>query len=284
MPGAGGLRISWLVVLIVVGTPVLAQIHEATPRDSACHELVAGICDAYDWTDIPALALFGAVEGLPDQGRSGRLTLPPVGLEKNLADAVGHPGFHSPGSLNPAVFPATVFVIRSMYTTGSLLFGNRVVPAREYEHIIVFGKALFYTDVVTLTAKIWIFRERPDKSETDSFFSGHTSLTFSTATFLQLELSDQLDVWMPDEDEGTLRTSLKIGSAVVLYGWAAYVGYSRLHDDKHYLFDVAVGAVVGTAVSEIMYRSHFDPPDSPLRNVGLSVCPRGPRVSYTYRF
>ena len=89
---------------------------------------------------------------------------------------------------------------------------------------------------------------------------------------------------MPDEDEGTLRTSLKIGSAVVLYGWAAYVGYSRLHDDKHYLFDVAVGAVVGTAVSEIMYRSHFDPPDSPLRNVGLSVCPRGPRVSYTYRF
>lgn len=283
-PRAGRFRISWLVVLIVVGTPVLAQIHEATPRDSTYHELATGICDAYDWTDIPALVLFGAVEGLPDPGRSGRLTLSPVGLEKDLADAVGHPGFHSPGSLDPAVLPATVLVVRSLYTAGSLLFSSRIVPAREYEHIIVFGKALFYTGVVTLTAKKWIYRERPDKSETDSFFSGHASLTFSTATFLQLELSDQLELWMPDDEDETLRTSLKIGSAVVLYGWAAYVGYSRLYDDKHYLFDVAVGAVVGTAVSEIMYRSHFDQPDSPLRNVGLFVSPWGPRVSYTYRF
>jgi hypothetical protein len=276
--------LSWIGMILLAAVPAIAQMPSASSPDSLCHELLTGVCDAYDWTDVPALVLFGAVEGLPDPGRNGRLSLPPVGFEKNLADAVGHPGFQSPGSVNPAIFPVAVFVVRSMYTAGSLLFSNRTVPAREYEHTIVFAKSLFYTGVVTLTAKKWVHRERPDKSETDSFFSGHTSLTFSAATFLQLELNDQLDVWMSGADQSTLRSSLKIGSAVLLYGWASYVGYSRMHDDKHYLLDVAVGAVIGTAVSEILYRSHFGIPGPLLCNVDLSVGPRGACISYTYRF
>jgi membrane-associated phospholipid phosphatase len=39
----------------------------------------------------------------------------------------------------------------------------------------------------------------------------------------------------------------------VLYGWAGYVGYSRIHDRKHYLTDVLIGAASGTLVSYLLY-------------------------------
>jgi hypothetical protein len=38
-----------------------------------------------------------------------------------------------------------------------------------------------------------------------------------------------------------------------LYGWAGYVGYSRIQDRKHYLTDVVVGAASGTLVSYLLY-------------------------------
>jgi hypothetical protein len=41
-----------------------------------------------------------------------------------------------------------------------------------------------------------------------------------------------------------------------LYGWAGYVGYSRIKDKKHYLSDVLVGAAAGSLISYFIYDSN----------------------------
>ena len=69
-------------------------------------------------------------------------------------------------------------------------------------------------------------RERPDNSDNHSFPSGHAAVTFAGATVLERHL-------------GWRRSALA-------YAVATYVAASRLHDNRHYLSDVAFGAAVGT--------------------------------------
>ena len=40
---------------------------------------------------------------------------------------------------------------------------------------------------------------------------------------------------------------------IVSFGWASFVGLSRIHADKHYFTDVLSGAIVGTAMAELYY-------------------------------
>lgn len=74
--------------------------------------------------------------------------------------------------------------------------------------------------------KLSVRRERPDGSNRLSFPSGHAAVTFAGATVLQRHLG-----WRP---------------SIVGYTIASYVAASRLHDNVHYLSDVAFGAAVGT--------------------------------------
>lgn len=47
-------------------------------------------------------------------------------------------------------------------------------------------------------------------------------------------------------------------SPLVTFGWASIVGYSRMHADKHYFSDVAVGALVGALIGELYYRLGYE--------------------------
>jgi len=69
-------------------------------------------------------------------------------------------------------------------------------------------------------------RERPDGSNNLSFPSGHSSVTFATATVIERHLG-----WR---------------KAIAAYAIASYVAMSRIHDDQHYLSDVIFGAAVGS--------------------------------------
>jgi len=77
---------------------------------------------------------------------------------------------------------------------------------------------------ITYGLKYGVNRKRPN-GEDYSFPSGHTSTTFQGATFVHK------------------RYGLKY--AIPLYLEATFVGYSRVHADKHYLSDVLAGAVIG---------------------------------------
>lgn len=77
---------------------------------------------------------------------------------------------------------------------------------------------------LTQGIKLAVGRRRPDGARF-SFPSGHTSSSVATATVLQRHLG-----W-------------RVG--LPAYGLAAFVGGSRLQENKHYLSDVIFGAAIG---------------------------------------
>jgi hypothetical protein len=86
-------------------------------------------------------------------------------------------------------------------------------------------RAQITTQLITLGIKETVRRERPDKSGGFSFPSGHSSVTFASATVLQRHLG-----W----------------KAIPAYAVASYVAASRLHENRHFISDVVFGATVGT--------------------------------------
>ncbi len=88
--------------------------------------------------------------------------------------------------------------------------------------------ALSFNGIVTVMMKEAVGRERPNGKGNRSYPSGHTSHSFTIATICQ-------ELYGP-----------KIG--IPAYGMAVLVALSRIHDNKHYLSDVIMGAGLGTAI------------------------------------
>ncbi|MCF2597667.1 phosphatase PAP2 family protein [Phocaeicola barnesiae] len=87
---------------------------------------------------------------------------------------------------------------------------------------------------VTFALKYLVKKERPDHSDFHSFPSMHTSVSFTTAAFIQR------------------RYGWKWG--IPAYVVSTYVGWSRVYGKKHDWIDVATGALIGTASSYIFTR------------------------------
>jgi len=93
---------------------------------------------------------------------------------------------------------------------------------------------------------------RPHSSWTydhNAFWSGHSSSSFFVSTFLNNRLHSVMRREMSSEQYN----SWKWVSSTVLYGWASFVGLSRVHALKHYFSDVLVGAIAGILVAELYY-------------------------------
>ena len=84
-----------------------------------------------------------------------------------------------------------------------------------------------------------------DSSARRSFYSGHTTLAFATATFSATILGD----YYP-----TARWASRTGKGLLLT--AAGVGYLRYAAGAHYPTDVLVGTVVGSAIGYLIPRLH----------------------------
>jgi membrane-associated phospholipid phosphatase len=87
-------------------------------------------------------------------------------------------------------------------------------------------RAQIIDEALTSALKYTVRRERPDGSDDLSFPSGHSSVTFATATVIERHLGWKM--------------------SVLGYAFAAYIATSRLHDNVHWLSDVVFGAAVGT--------------------------------------
>ncbi len=143
-------------------------------------------------------------------------------------------------------------------------------PRGERGKDILQGQFLYYAGLLSLkgvqdAVKGTVARQRPlarlapetaaRREEIDlardqrSFWSGHASSAFYASTFLNKRV------------RGVLRRELSTAewdrwgwaSPTLLYGWAAWVAYSRIHGYQHYLSDVSVGALAGWAAAEIFY-------------------------------
>ncbi len=95
------------------------------------------------------------------------------------------------------------------------------------------GRTQFYKSFVTNLAvthglKYTIPKKRPNGSD-KSFPSGHTSAAFQGAAFIHKRYG-----WK---------------YSIPAYLGAAFVGYSRVESDNHYVEDVLAGAVIGTVSS-----------------------------------
>jgi hypothetical protein len=103
---------------------------------------------------------------------------------------------------------------------------GRIADAPKVSH---FGmdllRAQIVCEILVQPIKFATQRRRPDDSNSLSFPSGHSCSTFAAATVIERHLG-----WR--------------GTAIG-YSIATYVAASRLHDNRHFLSDVAFGAALG---------------------------------------
>ncbi|MBC7467160.1 MAG: phosphatase PAP2 family protein [Bdellovibrio sp.] len=109
---------------------------------------------------------------------------------------------------------------------GVLLLGGQALWDDNESHYQSHFRALVYTTMVTSSMKYGFGRSRPGNSDShQSFPSGHTSISFATATSLTYAYG-----WK---------------AAVIAYPVASFVALSRLADDAHWTSDLVGGAFVG---------------------------------------
>ena len=99
------------------------------------------------------------------------------------------------------------------------------------------GKSLLATTLATYALKFSIKEERPNHKNSRSFPSGHSAITFSSASFLHKRYG--LDIAAP------------------AYLGAAWTAYSRVESKYHYTKDVLAGALIGT-ISSYFLTTKFD--------------------------
>ena len=183
------------------------------------------------------------------------LALPPSRLDLTLSSQLARiDGKRGLGAISPLYYPRAVATFR---LGGVLLldaFAGKDYSPQTYFKFMRFHQALLYNTAVTHLAKRNLSRTRPDGSDAQSFFSGHTSTVFATSTFLYLELRDFFDAKAAQGNLPLMSAQTwKWLSASALFGWASYVGYSRVHDRKHYPTDVLIGALSGSLISYLVY-------------------------------
>ena len=123
-----------------------------------------------------------------------------------------------------------------------------------------FYKSFGSTVAATYLLKYTVQRERPNGEDTHSFPSGHSSSTFSSASFIHI------------------RYGFKY--AILPYIAASYTAYSRVESQQHYLSDVVAGAVIGV-VSSWYFTSSYESENialQPLNQEGYS----GVVISYKW--
>ena len=280
------MRQTQLLAFLVLSVVAIshAQQMDSTRDEGIARKIYQGAVESIAWYDVPiALADVAELIAVSPNATGKPIQYPPTTFDRDLNAHVGVHGTQTIiGRMGDAGL-AGVFGLRLLVNVGSDLAGGDVT-SEDYHRTFWFYKSLVYTYSLTALTKDLVERERPDGSDNQSFFSGHSSASFCAASYLSLELNDWYDRWEVTRSDDGLRSTLKVGTDVALYAGATYVAYSRLHDEKHYFSDVAVGAVVGTIVGNLMYRWHWTSDGSPRLNVSFFVVRDTPTMYCSLQF
>ena len=268
---------------LFISFALIAQTDDLSFRlERTKDHFLQGLSGSLEWYDAPIAGAF-FTRKLFHPEDDDKLSISVLPFESELQLEVGKNGRVSAGSMDKNIIPYTIILSRMAYNLGSDLFTEKGASLESYKHSMLFGKALIYTFTLTEFIKNFTYRERPDKSDSRSFFSGHSSTTFTAASFLYREIDDFFDEWSTTSDNDFLRTSFKAASFSLLYGWAGYVAYSRMLDNKHYIIDVIIGAATGTIIANLIYSGYFSREEKEY-DFGLSILNQIPSLYFTYSF
>lgn len=128
-------------------------------------------------------------------------------------------------------------------------------------------------NLLTLGLKELASRERPDRSDDDSFPSGHASQTAAFATLAAQNL-DFID--MPAWG----RTGLKATFLAVTVG----TGWARVESEEHYPSDVLAGFALGHFISAFVNEAFLTPPATEASSIWLEPAPRGVGLTVSFAF
>jgi membrane-associated phospholipid phosphatase len=142
------------------------------------------------------------------------------------------------------------------------------------QDIFLFGSGLMATAGITGISKGFFARPRPyltmepelaiQRAQQDyekdhvSFFSSHTSIAFFSSAFVNKRLRSIMRREMSQDEYRSWRWA----PPLICFGWASYVGWSRISSYKHYISDVVVGAAAGWLMAELFYSFGNDSKDS----------------------
>jgi membrane-associated phospholipid phosphatase len=278
------MRILISIILLALSSGV--AVAQTARQDSSWIERIGG--DVWNgagsvtkWYDLPLVVVFLARNYYKaDNEKTKIITYPAMPFEQRLAEDIGLTGRYSFGSVDAWILPGIILGSSLVWAVGKNITGTQNM-SEEYAHTWTFSRVLMYNYLTTELFKNIVRRTRPDRSDTKSFFSGHTSSAFVTSAFIYREVDDMLDENLA---EGLSRDALKATSFGVLYGWAAYVGYSRMADNKHFLIDIMVSAAVGSLFGNLVYEYYFGETDERLPTVGYGVIDGQPVLSFSLKF
>ena len=172
-----------------------------------------------------------------------------------LDDEINRPFSRWKGSLGKAYGNAGEIIGPPLLVGGSLIVLGAGIITKS-QPITNFAadnlQAQLYTGAICLVAKELFGRAAPGqgvgatvfdgpfpkKSGYTSFFSGHSSIAFATATSVYLHSGRKL--WV----------------GLLSYGTASGIAVSRLQHQNHWASDIFFGAVTGTAVSTFVYHQN----------------------------
>lgn len=134
---------------------------------------------------------------------------------------------------------------------GAVWGGGLIADSPKWRDVgLMMGEAAVIADTATLVLKQAVGRARPlagsgkesfrpfgFESDYDSFPSMHAASSFAMASVVT-------------------RTSGSVTVGVLSYATAAFVGFSRIYEDKHWASDVILGAAIGELAGRVVTRVH----------------------------
>lgn len=162
-------------------------------------------------------------------------------------------------ALTPAIAATSLFIVDMKWPQ----FDRGKDVGQDF---VLFVSGLLLTEGVTNLAKRAVARPRPylkmepelattrmgidPDEDRRSFFSGHVSSSMFSAVYLNKRIRHT----MKNRMTATGYHNWRWAPPTVLFGWTAFVGWSRIHAYKHYFSDVVIAAAVGGAIGELLFR------------------------------
>ena len=131
----------------------------------------------------------------------------------------------------------------------------KIFSLRDKTGQLEFFKTMAATLALSEGLKAAIHEQRPDGSSNDSFPSAHTALAFAAASYFDIRYGAENKTLVP-----------------LLYGAAALTALGRVEAKKHFLGDVAAGALIGVALTYSFTTADAE----------VSVSPTGDGVGVNY--